>query len=170
MPTARELREPVFHQRSGDHRDRRGGRIGGPLADREMQAVDIFRQLFLERVGDDLRKLCAGLNRQLRVGQQHIRAWHQHADAPTTDPRGRQDPASRSRADSAAPRASAMIQDGSCSWVRGNLNSSQSAMCLTLDSLVRREAALEDADLPGSIPDGRCPLQKTVQGEVRRRQ
>ncbi len=63
----------------GDDRDRRRRRVPDALADGEMQLVDVFRKLLFERVRHDLLQLGPGLGGQLRLGQQHVRAGHDHA-------------------------------------------------------------------------------------------
>ena len=78
----REQRQPCVHARVRDGGDRRAGtRIA--FADREVQIFDIGREMLFERERHDLRELGAALQRQHRLGEQHVGAGHEHDDFAT---------------------------------------------------------------------------------------
>src|ERR1019366_941758 len=77
-----EQRQPVFHQRARNHRHTGAAAAIIARTDREMQRLDIGRQLLLERERRNLLRSYAALVRQFDLGHQHVAAGHDGGDAP----------------------------------------------------------------------------------------
>ena len=84
-----QRREPLIEKRPRHHGHRRAAGVARALTDGEVQILDIVRQLLLERVGHELLELQTRLDRNLRLGEQHVRSGDDHPHPPSRGARCR---------------------------------------------------------------------------------
>ena len=158
-PGGREFGQPAIEQRTRDDIDGRPA-IVAAHAEREMQRLDIFGELLLERERHGLQQLGAGASRQVGVERDHLRTRHDQRDAPRSSERsGLGRSAGLRRHDQMAHR----IDDHPRGLTEVRLGGESNEQPLTHELF--RKAAQHDAH-PGGAACGTFVVQETVQGEL----
>jgi hypothetical protein len=158
--------EPAIHEPARDRTDRRAERATLAITDREVQTLDVGRELFLERERDDLDELGTAAQWQLRLCKAHFGTRQQQHDAPIL--RLRQCVGDRPvyTGPERAPFESTMSHDaGASSAARRRITSNSDIEPRDYSVPMLRRIGLHGAATIGV--SAAATLQETVQGEFR---